>query len=207
MKRSVFKPTLSLLITALHFSFSIAARPTTPNSFIIASCKPTSYPAVCIESLSGYAPAIRRSPRLLTRAALLLSATRARETFAYISTLSSRPPHGASVHSAPGALQDCSTTMSDSADNLQRSMQQLRHLGRPNGPSFTMRLENVQTWLSAALTDQSMCLMSLLQEESLATENGRRGANNRLHWVTRKKVVEVSRVTSNALALVNELAW
>ncbi|ONK59146.1 uncharacterized protein A4U43_C08F3460 [Asparagus officinalis] len=78
--------------------------------------------------------------------------------------------------------------MSDSAEMLRKASQQLRHMGRARRPSFALRLNNVQTWLSAAITDQSMCLLSLQMHE----EDQKSTAGSRMHLVTRKKVMETN---------------
>jgi pectinesterase inhibitor-like protein len=56
-------------------------------------------------------------------------------------------------------------------------------------------LSNVQTWVSAALTDANTCLDSISHD-----------AGPTVRAAVRKRVVYVAQVTSNALALVNRLA-
>lgn len=60
---------------------------------------------------------------------------------------------------------------------------------------YRWHLSNVQTWVSAALTDTNTCLDSLSHN-----------AGPTVRTAVRKRVVEVAQVTSNALALVNRLA-
>lgn len=87
--------------------------------------------------------------------------------------------------------------MGDSVDQLSQS---LRELGKTNGPvagqDFMWHMSNVQTWVSAALTDDSTCL------------DGFSGSamNGNLKAAIRSRVIHVSQVTSNALALVNRFA-
>lgn len=190
------KSFLYLSFIALLSCFSDAA---SPNSFILTSCKPTSYPSICVESLAAFAPLVHRSPRTLAHAALTISANRATEASTFVNRLSSATGRSSThSHQAVHAYQDCMMTMLDSAHRLRQSIHQLNRLGRAGRPSFMLRLSDVQTWVSAALTDQSMCLASLL--EGLGAES-----EKRVHAAIRRKVAEASRFTSNALTLVNRL--
>lgn len=91
------------------------------------------------------------------------------------------------------AVRDCIDNMGDSVDQLSQS---LRELGKTNGQDFLWHMSNVQTWVSAALTDDNTCL------------DGFSGSsmNGKLKSAIRSRVVHVSQVTSNALALVNRFA-
>ncbi|URD81976.1 21 kDa protein [Musa troglodytarum] len=137
-----------------------------PSDYIRSSCRATQYPHLCERCLSAYAPPVRRSPRGVAAAAL-----------------------------ASGAVQDCMETMRDSVDRLRRSVQEMKRMGRARSPRFAWHLSNVQTWVSAALTDEGTCLDSLSQNAGPA-----------VRAAIRKRVVEVAHVTSNALALVNRLS-
>jgi pectinesterase inhibitor-like protein len=57
-------------------------------------------------------------------------------------------------------------------------------------------MSDVQTWVSAALTDQSTCTDGF-QEAN---------ANGEIKTVVRGRIVQVAQLTSNALALLNKLA-
>ncbi|KAJ8632224.1 hypothetical protein MRB53_025560 [Persea americana] len=57
-------------------------------------------------------------------------------------------------------------------------------------------MSNVQTWVSAAITDEYTCL------DGLAETAG----NGELKAALRSRVVHVARLTSNALALLNRYA-
>lgn len=194
-----FSSKFTISLFALLFSLSDAAL--SPNSFILTSCKPTSYPSLCTQTLGEFALVVRHSPRTLAHAALTISARRAREASTYVTRLSSGPGRDSVRPQTAGALRDCVLMMSDSADRLQQAVHQLGRLGRAGRPSFMLRLSNVQSWASAALTDQSMCLASLVQGKAA----GGAATKSRAQLDTRKKVAEASRVTSIALSLVNRL--
>ncbi|EHA8586619.1 pectinesterase inhibitor 9 [Cocos nucifera] len=182
---------LLLLCISLGELTSAAA---TSTDFIRSTCGSTTYPALCVKCLSAYAPSIRRSPRELARAALTVSADRARSASAYVARLSAGGGSKTINAREAGAVRDCLDNMADSVDQLRQSSQELGRLGRAGSAGFRWHLSNVQTWCSAALTDEDTCLDSLSQYGSGGTRE-----------TIRKKVVEVAQLTSNALVLVNRI--
>ncbi|RRT41537.1 hypothetical protein B296_00051584, partial [Ensete ventricosum] len=132
-----------------------------PNDFIRSSCRATQYPHLCERCLSTYAPPVRRSPRGVAAAALAVSADKARSASAFVRRVSVGVRPVRSRES--GAVQDCMETMRDSVDRLRRSVQEMKRMGRARSPRFAWHLSNVQTWVSAALTDEGTCLDSVSQ--------------------------------------------
>ncbi|XP_010934409.1 pectinesterase inhibitor 9 [Elaeis guineensis] len=185
---------LSLLLLLLCISAGeLTSAATSSTDFIRSSCGSTTYPALCVKCLSAYAPSVRRSPRELARAALTVSADRARSASAYIARLSAGGGSKAINAREAGAVRDCLDNMADSVDQLRQSAQEMGRLGRAGSAGFMWHLSNVQTWCSAALTDENTCLDSLSQS----------GSGGAAKEAIRKKVVEVAQLTSNALVLVN----
>ncbi|KAL4199785.1 hypothetical protein AMTRI_Chr03g146580 [Amborella trichopoda] len=158
------------------------------TSFIRASCRTTRYPALCVSSLSAYAPAIRTSPRQLAHAALSVSLTRAKSTSSFVAKLGTT--RGLRAREA-GAIRDCVENMGDSVDEIKRS---LGEMGRVGGGTFQWRMSNVQTWVSAALTNENTCV------------DGFQGVDGSTKSAVKARIQNVAQVTSNALALVNCLA-
>ena len=199
-----------LLLAALLLAFAAAAAATgaaaergapAATDFIRKSCRATQYPSVCVQSLSSYGTGSGRqpprSPKELARAALAVSADRARSASEYVGRLcGSGPSHGGGGGGARSpAARDCMENMADSVGHLRDAAQELGgSMGRAGSPAFKWHLSNVQTWCSAALTDENTCLDGL----SRGVDAGTRAA-------IRGKVVEVAQVTSNALALVNRV--
>ncbi|KAJ0968561.1 hypothetical protein J5N97_025478 [Dioscorea zingiberensis] len=190
------KPSPSPLLLLLLLVSISAIKAASPTDFIRTSCGATRYPALCIQCLSSYAPTVHRNPRQLAHAALSVSADRARAASSFVSRLSSSASKLLTPREA-GAVKDCIETMADSVDRLRSSMKEMAHMGRAGSQDFGWHLSNVQTWVSAALTDESTCLDGL-HERRAGDDAGVRAA-------IRKKVVDVAHVTSNALALVNKI--
>lgn len=196
-RSSAAAPLLAAVVLALAAAAAAATASPAKSSpaatdFIRKSCRATQYPSVCMQSLSSYGAggSPPSSPRDLARAALAVSADRARSASAYVGRQCGGPGRGGA-----GPVRDCLENMADSVGHLRDAAQELGgNMGRAGSPGFKWHLSNVQTWCSAALTDENTCLDGL----SRGVDAGTRAA-------IRGKVVEVAQVTSNALALVNRV--
>ncbi|AQK80997.1 Pectinesterase inhibitor 9 precursor [Zea mays] len=203
---------LLLLLAAVAAALqAAAATPPVASGFIRKSCRATQYPSVCEQSLAAYGGSPPpRSPRELARAALAVSADRARAASAYVGRLcgsrsgsgDGSPRRGAGAgakkgSAAAGPVRDCLENLADSVGHLRDAAQEIGGAGmaRAGTRAFRWHLSNVQTWCSAALTDENTCLDGL---SSRAVDAATRAA-------VRGRVVEVAQVTSNALALVNKV--
>ncbi|KAK9147987.1 hypothetical protein Scep_006744 [Stephania cephalantha] len=190
--------TLLLLLLSLSTISSSSASTRTqrsPTDFIKSSCLATTYPSLCYQSLSTYASTIQQNPKQLAQTALSVSLSRARSASSSIShMLRSNPPMRPRESQA---LKDCVETMGDSVDRLAKSINELSRLGgRVGGQSFLWHMSNVQTWVSAALTDDSTCVDGFAGH----------ALDGRVKAQIRSRVLNVAQVTSNALALVNRFA-
>ncbi|KAF2316831.1 hypothetical protein GH714_042172 [Hevea brasiliensis] len=74
---------------------------------------------------------------------------------AYVSNLSRQSDYG-SDHRAAAALHDCFSNFGDAVDEIRGSLKQMRQLGAAGSSAEALRFQmsNVQTWMSAALTDE-----------------------------------------------------
>ena len=163
--------------------------------FIKSSCRATLYPAVCVQSLLGYANAIRQSEEQLVLTALSVSISRTQSCASFVRKVAKAKGIQAREHRA---VQDCVENMDDSVDRLGQSAKELGLTGRAVGEDFAWHMSNVQTWVSAAMTYQSTCL------DGFAGPYYR--MDGRLKNAIRARAVDASQVTSNALALVNRFA-
>ncbi|CAN1842684.1 Pectinesterase inhibitor 11 [Linum perenne] len=193
-------PTFLLLITILTISITLTlASPPTPRSslvastnFIKSSCKTTTYPALCAQSLLSYAPTIQRSPRQLAQTALVVSLVRAQSTSSYVRKLARfkglRPREAA-------AIRDCKEEIEDTVDRLSKSVKELKMVGDDRA-GMEWHVSNVVTWVSAALTNENTCVDGF---EGKAL-------NGRMKDGIRGRFRNTVMVTSNALALINKYA-
>ncbi|XP_021901922.1 21 kDa protein-like isoform X2 [Carica papaya] len=170
-----------------------AAPHSTSTDFIKASCQATRYPALCIHCLTGYASSIQQSEQHLVQTSLTVSLSRARSAAAFVAKMAKIKGIKAPDYEA---VEDCIENMGDTVDRLSQSVKELAHMGRRVGPDFLWHISNVQTWVSAALTDENTCVDGFRG----------RGMDGSLKSLIRRRIVRVAQVTSNALALVNRFA-
>ncbi|XP_039121966.1 21 kDa protein-like [Dioscorea cayenensis subsp. rotundata] len=163
----------------------------TSVEFIRNSCTKTDYPTLCFSSLSAYAPTIQTSPKQLAEAALSVSLDNTRSTSAMIRSMSKG--RGTSSREKE-AMSDCMETLEDSVEELKQSLQAM---GELRGKDVKLHMNDIQTWVSAALTDENTCMNGFTNNE-IKDE----GAENKV----RSQVVKVAQLTSNALALINGMA-
>lgn len=180
------------LYNAVSTAKTAAASPTA-SDFIKASCRATRYPALCIQCLSTYAKLIQQSDHQLAHAALSVSLAKARSTTMFVSRMKKFAGIKPREYQA---VKDCIDNMGDSVDQLSKSIQELAKMGRARGQDFIWHMGNVQTWVSAALTNENTCV------------DGFAGSymEGNVKVAIRRRVVSVAQVTSNALALVNRFA-
>ncbi|XAR70421.1 Pectinesterase [Bertholletia excelsa] len=187
--------TLFILLQLTTFmSSSSAARPTltskTSTDFIRKSCANSLYPQLCYTTLVKYTDYIQTSPERLATTALSLALSATESSYGEIKTLIKtqklKPREAA-------AMADCVDQISDSVDRLRQSAAEMAQIG---GSSFEFHVSNVQTWVSAALTDDDTCMDGF----------GGKAMDGEVKAKVRKLVLGVAHLCSNALALINEYA-
>lgn len=186
---------LLVVVSALYIAgvAGSAAGRSASTSFIKAKCSATQYPALCVQSLSVYASAIQKSPKQLANTALTVSLTKAQAAKAFVSKLGKMK--GMKAREVE-AVHDCLEEMNDSIDRLSTSVKELDEAGKSKGQDFLWHMSNVDTWVSAALTDENTCVDGFAG----------RALDGKIKTSIRGWVVNVAQVTSNALALINQFA-
>ncbi|XP_051142507.1 21 kDa protein-like [Andrographis paniculata] len=185
---------IATLLTAIIIAITSptsAARPAggaASTEFIRRSCSGTAYPSLCFSSLSSHASAIQQNPKLLADMALSVSLSTTRAASADIV----RVAHGAGMsRREASAMRDCVEELSDSVEQLRRSMAEMGRIGGARPSDFGMMMSDVQTWVSAALTNDDTCV---------------EGFAGKTRAAVRGRIVNVVHTTSNALALINSYA-
>ncbi|GLJ13673.1 hypothetical protein SUGI_0217900 [Cryptomeria japonica] len=181
----------SIFIIAATLTATAVAKPR-GGDFIKSSCNVTRYPDVCVKSLRPYAAALRakQSQSELVKAAVKVSLVYAQNSTAWTVTLS-RTSRSLSK-TERSALKDCVQNFGDTSDQIRQSLTELKHLKRG---TFKFQMSNVQTWMSAALTNEDSCLDGFRYDQ-----------NGRVKVLVQGRVQNSEKLISNALALVNNLA-
>ncbi|XP_071721437.1 pectinesterase inhibitor 3-like [Rutidosis leptorrhynchoides] len=172
--------------TVILFStaFVTAAPSATSSDLVQSSCVHATFPKVCFHTLSVYKGPMT-TPRELAQAAIKVSITRAAKVTQFLSGMQKE-----ANKREKGAVKDCASQISDSVDDLRKTLGELKKLRRG---SFKWQMSNAQTWVSAALTNEDTCL------------DGFKEIEGRVRSDVKKKVTNVAKVTSNALYLINRL--
>ncbi|GMI75629.1 hypothetical protein like AT5G51520 [Hibiscus trionum] len=160
------------------------------KSYIKKACDSATYPKDCYKSLSKYAPAIKTDPEKLYRVSLFVTIKAARTTSSSISSLwrlKVLSPTDRAI------VRDCGSTVSDAIDEMKQSLTVMASLQGADNKSEL--IENIRSWVSAALTDMSTCTDEFDgQKVSYAVNKN-----------IKKTVLNLSKMTSNCLALLNTL--
>ncbi|KAJ6676246.1 hypothetical protein OIU85_009522 [Salix viminalis] len=158
------------------------------TNYLQKACHSTTYPQLCLESLSSYTSTIETDYLKLCSTALTVTLKAASNTSSLVKALSKQ--RGLSKTEA-GIIKDCIEETGDSVDELKRS---LDAFGSLQGSDIQFQISNIQTWISAAITDENTCTQGF-DDRKISDEVMRK---------IRMKIVIVARLTSNALALINK---
>ncbi|KAK4572033.1 hypothetical protein RGQ29_030443 [Quercus rubra] len=191
--KNFVNPLLILLVVLSNTKPGLASRDLAPKpntDFIRTSCSATIYPRICFSSLLLHADSIQTSPKVLTATALNVTLAAAKSTSALFLNLSQS--HGLKPREI-GAMKDCLEVLSDSVNELRES---IAEMGKLNGSDFQDIMNDIETWVSAALTDEDTCTDGF---EGKAM-------NGNVKNDVRKLILDIAHMTSNALALINKYA-
>ncbi|CAF1840528.1 BnaC04g19980D [Brassica napus] len=190
---------LALLLSTTTLQCSSAnANRSGLDPFILSSCQTTRYPSLCVRTLSAYATKIRHNnDQDLAQTALTISLARARSVAIFVAKLTKGYVLICFKRREYLAIKDCIEVLGNSVDRLGQSVKELSRAGHAvASEDFMWKMSNVQTWVSAALTDETTCLDGFSGQ----------AMGGKVKRLIRFKVVHVAQVTSNALALVNHFA-
>lgn len=161
--------------------------------FIKASCKVTLYPQLCVSSLCSYAGPLRPKLSDLVNAAVIMSLLNARNVSVWAARVGSARGATEISEREKAALNDCMENFGDTTDQIRDSLAELKHLRRI---TFMFQMSNVETWMSAALTNEGSCL------DGFQDLN----ATGKVTAMVTNRVQNVCELISNALAFVNTFA-
>ncbi|XP_074293616.1 21 kDa protein-like [Silene latifolia] len=182
---------LQMLFLTSHMNPTRATRPNPSPTFIKSECKVTPFPDLCYHSLSTYGTDIQASPELLADSALSVTITTTRSALDTVSKMSKTP---GMLTKEVDAIRDCLEVLGDAVEELQKSNTEMGRI--KNGKKFGMMMNDIQTWVSAALTNEDTCMQGFEEK----------GVFGEMKATVRGKIVNICHLTSNALALINNYA-
>ncbi|KAL4361598.1 hypothetical protein GQ457_04G032420 [Hibiscus cannabinus] len=127
------------------------------KTFIKVSCQTTCYLALYIKYLARYANSNTQNKQQLTQSALTISLYKARYTRLYMSKVA-KELDSIKDKDYP-VVRDCLQQIDDIVSHLSQSIRELRRCN-PKAvitDDVFWHIDNVDTWISAALTDASSC--------------------------------------------------
>ncbi|AES82139.1 putative pectinesterase [Medicago truncatula] len=158
------------------------------NNNVKEACSVTRYQNLCIHTLAQFSNTAGRTPSKWARAGVSVTISEVKNVQAYLTKLKK---NGKMKGRNRVALSDCIETFGYAVDELHKSLGVLRKLSKN---TFSTQMGDLNTWISAALTNEDTCL------------DGFEGKTEKKIKLLQNKVKNVSYITSNALALVNKLA-
>ncbi|KAF5480271.1 hypothetical protein F2P56_001034 [Juglans regia] len=188
---------LTLLLSIINSHLSLASAATSTSStqtyktYIKTTCNSTLYPKVCYKSLSYHASEIKTDPLKLCNAALEVALEAAQNTSSTVSKISKQT---GLLSTETAVIEDCIDNVKDSIYELRDSQNAMGQLG---GSNAEFQIDNVKTWVSAAITDENTCLDGLDEMK----------VNTTVKKKIRKSILNLCKMTSNALALINTLKY
>ncbi|KAF5480272.1 hypothetical protein F2P56_001035 [Juglans regia] len=181
---------MNLLLVLSNIHTTLAAVSTKNyKTHIKTVCSSTTYPQVCYGSLSPYASKIKANPQKLCNTALSVAIKAARSASSTISKLSKKK---GLTRSEAAVIKDCVENIKDTVDELKHSLKEMGNLG---GSDVQVKIDNIKTWVSAAITDEGTCTDGFSGQRVSTT------LRNKIRVI----ILNVARPTSNALSLINTL--
>lgn len=164
--------------------------PVSTSSSIKVVCSVTRYPGSCFESLSSASvnsSGVTSDPVVLFQISLSVASRSISKLSAFLSTLDI-PSSGNLLQAA---VHDCKELFDDAINRLNDSSVALTEAKPGEKILSDSRINDLKTWLSAAITDQETCL------------DGFEGAADGFQKKLKAAMVNSTRFTSNSLAIVS----
>lgn len=165
----------------------------TNREYIKDSCSATTYPKLCLKSLSRHASKIKANPLLLAHAALNTTFFAAKATSRLLKDMSRM--HGLKPNEA-AAMVDCIEDISDSVQKLQKSTEEMGRAVGVGSDLDQVEMNDIQMWVNTALEEEETCMNALAE----------RTIKRKVKIGVRRRIIKVAHLTSNALALVKSFA-
>ncbi|KAB1210840.1 21 kDa protein [Morella rubra] len=193
LRNLLLYPVLLLLLTLLFISSiphtaSACSGSETYEKYIQTACHSTLYRKLCRITLSPHALKIESNPLKLCKTALSISLKAVVNASTAVQKF---PEHNGLTRYEAAVIKDCISNIKDSIDELQQSLDAMKDL---SGPQKASQLANIKTWVSTALTDEYTCIDEF--------EEGPRTSTKAQEKI-RMTILRIGKLTSNALALIN----
>ncbi|GJX71889.1 pectinesterase inhibitor 9-like protein [Tanacetum coccineum] len=181
---------LVMFFTIFCFSNIVESR-SRARMYVDSQCKSTRYPAICVQTLLPYVN--KRglpSPQLQAQISLASCLSKARFTNTYMNMVAKKLNKTSSSGDYQ-AMEECLRQINDGVKQITQSFKELQKMGKDGDENFMWHESNVQTWISAALTDATTCIDGIIGD----------GISKNEKAMMQDRILKVKQLASNSLAL------
>ncbi|KAJ0797717.1 putative pectinesterase [Helianthus annuus] len=180
---------LFIFLTMLGFSGTVESS-SGARMYLEAQCRTSIYRELCVETLLPYVTKNALGPQQLARVSLAVCLTKARQTKEYVDMVAKR------FNKSDQAIEECLHQINNGVNQITLSVKEFQQIGKDGEENFVLHEGNVQSWVSAGLTDVDMCIDGLLGD----------GFGGREKAMIKAKLLNVKQLASNSLSLFNRFA-
>ncbi|PWA61398.1 Pectinesterase inhibitor [Artemisia annua] len=184
---------LSLLVISLTIfgvSTLVESR-SKARMYLELQCRSALYRDLCVETLLPYVTKTGLpSPQLLAQISLATCLSKARYTKIYLNMVAKKLNETENSGNNQ-AIEECLHQINDGVNQITQSFKELQQIGKDGDANFIWHESNVQTWVSAALTDASTCIDGILGDE----------IGRREQAMIKARFLNVKQLASNSLAM------
>nr|XP_043620290.1 pectinesterase inhibitor 9-like [Erigeron canadensis] len=191
---------LVISLTIFAFSITTVESRSRARMYLELQCRSALYPDLCVETLLPY---VSRSglpsPQMLSQISLATCLSKARYTKTYLNMIAKKllvNETGSSVDESSEynyqAIEECLRQINDGVNQITHSFKELQQIGKDGDEKFVWHESNVQTWVSAALTDATTCIDGLLGDGMISRRD---------IMMIKARFLNVKQLASNSLAM------
>ncbi|KAL8235666.1 hypothetical protein R6Q59_016747 [Mikania micrantha] len=188
-------PLFVIYLTILGFSTTNVESRSRARSYVELQCRSALYSDLCVQTLLPYVSKTRLpiSPQLLAQISLASCLSKARFTKVYLNMVAKKLNQTTEDAYATNnqAIEECIQQINDGVNQITQSFKELQKIGKDGDENLMWHESNVQTWVSAALTDATTCIDGILGGE----------INKRELVMIKARLLNVKQMASNSLAM------
>ncbi|KAI3800450.1 hypothetical protein L1987_28541 [Smallanthus sonchifolius] len=185
---------LFISLIMLAFSDTVDSS-SSARAYLEAQCRTSIHRDLCVETLLPYVTKTILGPQQLAQISLAVCLSKARQTKEYIYTVAKHFNETRDFGDNQ-AIQECLRQIDNGVNQITLSVKEFQQMGRDGEENFVLHEGNVQSWVSAALTDVDMCIDGLLGD----------GIGGREEDMIKAKFLNVKQLASNSLSLFSRFS-
>ncbi|MFS7932713.1 putative pectinesterase [Helianthus anomalus] len=192
MTKNILLSLLIISLTILEFSTIVESR-SRARMYLKLQCRSALYPDLCVQTLLPYVTKTGLpSSRLLAEISLASCLSKARFTKAYLNMVANKLNETEANLGNNQAIEECIQQINDGVNQITQSFKELQKIGKDGDENFVWHETNVQTWVSAALTDATTCIDGILMGGI---------SSKREQAMIKARLLNVKELASNSLAM------